>query len=67
MTKIIYDGYEFEIPEGKYTGHELQSTAKGDAVPVVRSNNGDVVIEPDKRARVGEEDRVVFTTPKEAA
>jgi len=68
MAKIIYDGYEFEIPEGEYSGHELQSKAgaERDAVPVIRRRGEDIVVEPDSRTRLRDGDRVVFTTPMEA-
>lgn len=69
MAKRIIDGIEFEMPDGEYTGKQLQKEAgvERNAVTVIRRGDKDLAIEPDEVITVGPNDRVIFTTPMEAA
>jgi Trk K+ transport system NAD-binding subunit len=69
MAKRIIDGIEFEVPEGSYTGEELQQQAgvAKDAVPVIRRKDKDIIVAPQERVNLERNDTVVFTTPMEAA
>lgn len=69
MATIVKENKEYEIPDGYYTGKDLKKqfgTGK-EVVPVVRSGNIDNVIEPDEVFNVKNSDKVVATTPMEAA
>jgi len=67
-TKTI-DGIDFEIPEGPVSGKDLQgqSGLGSSAVPVVKRKGRDMVIEPDEVVNLEQGDRVIYTTPMEAA
>ena len=68
MPKITSDGYDFDIPEGAYSASDLKERAKapGNAVPVVRKQDKDIVLEPEEVVNLQSNDRVTFTTPMEA-
>ncbi len=69
MARIKQGDEWFEIPDDDFTATQLQEKAKKDkdAVPVVIRGDKDIVVEPDEVVHLQPDDRVIFTTPVEAA
>ena len=69
MARVMQDRYCFEMPDDEYTSTQLQEKAGMDrnAIPVIRRGDKDIAVEPDEVVRLEPEDRVIFTTPVEAA
>ena len=69
MAEIMYDGRRIPIPEGTYTGLELQENvgAEKDAIPVIHREGKDIPVAPNEQAILETGDRISFNTPMEAA
>lgn len=68
-VEMIMDGRRIPIPEGAYTGLELQENAgaEKDAVPVIRRGGKDIPVAPNENVTLEPYDRISFNTPMEAA
>lgn len=68
MARRIIDGVEYTIPDGIYSGRQLQEFAGIDyTVPVVLKPDKDIVVAPNEQIPIEQNDTVIYVTPMEAA
>jgi hypothetical protein len=69
MAEIVKDGRRIPIPDGTYTGLELQNNAgvEKTAMPVLRRGGKDIPVGPSETISLEPGDSITFHTPMETA